>query len=66
MVGVTLKPDDSSSDSLGGLLVETAGRVPAPGERIELGGLTFTVLDSDARKVERVEITRVTAHDAAE
>jgi CBS domain containing-hemolysin-like protein len=66
VVGVTLKPDDSSSDSLGGLLVETAGRVPAPGERIELGGLAFTVLDSDARKVERVEITRLSAHDAAE
>jgi CBS domain containing-hemolysin-like protein len=66
VVGVTLKPDDSSSDSLGGLLVETAGRVPAPGERIEIGGLTFTVLDSDARKVERVEITRVSAHDAAQ
>jgi CBS domain containing-hemolysin-like protein len=66
VVGVTLKPDDSSSDSLGGLLVETAGRVPAPGERIELGGLAFTVLDSDARKVERVEITRVSANDAAQ
>lgn len=66
VVGVTLKPDDSSSDSLGGLLVETAGRVPAPGERIELGGLAFTVLDSDARKVERVEITRVSAPDAAQ
>jgi CBS domain containing-hemolysin-like protein len=66
VVGVALKPDDSSSDSLGGLLVETAGRVPAPGERIELGGLAFTVLDSDARRVERVEITRVSAHDAAE
>jgi putative hemolysin len=67
VVGVPLKPDDSTSDSLGGLLVETAGRVPAPGERIELSGLRFTVLDSDARKVERVEITRVSAnHDAAE
>jgi CBS domain containing-hemolysin-like protein len=40
--------------------------VPAPGERIELRGLAFTVLDSDARRVERVEITRVSAHDAAE
>jgi CBS domain containing-hemolysin-like protein len=66
VVGVALKPDDSSSDSLGGLLVETAGRVPAPGERIELRGLAFTVLDSDARRVERVEITRLSAHDAAE
>jgi putative hemolysin len=67
VVGVPLKPRDSSADSLGGLLVETAGRVPAPGERIELGGLMFTVLDSDARHVERVEIARFNpAHDAAE
>ena len=66
VVGVALKPEDSLSDSLGGLLVETAGRVPAPGERIELGGLTFTVLDSDARRVERVEITRLSANDAAQ
>lgn len=67
VVGVPLKPRDSSADSLGGLLVETAGRVPAPGERIELGGLVFTVMDSDARHVERVEIARFNpAHDAAE
>lgn len=66
-VGVTLRQKDSESDSLGGLLVETAGRVPAPGERIELGGLLFTVVDSDARRIQRVEIARMsTAHDAAE
>ncbi len=67
VIGVTLKPQDSASDSLGGLLVETAGRVPAPGERIELGGLSFTVLDSNARRVQRVEIGRIgSATDAAE
>ncbi len=67
VVGVLLKPRDSEADSLGGLLVETAGRVPAPGERIELGGLVFTVMDSDARHIERVEIARFNpAHDAAE
>ena len=67
VVGRSFKPRDSSADSLGGLLVETAGRVPAPGERIELGGLVFTVVDSDARHVERVEIARENAaHDAAE
>jgi CBS domain containing-hemolysin-like protein len=66
VVGVSLRPADSSSDSLGGLLVETAGRVPAPGERIQLNGLSFTVLDSDARRVQRVEIGLSSAHDAAE
>ena len=69
LVGVPLRREDSASESLGGLLVETAGRVPAPGERIELGGLSFTVLQSDARHVERVEIAPLrsgSAHDAAE
>jgi putative hemolysin len=67
VVGVQLKQRDSSADSLGGLLVETAGRVPAPGERIELRGLIFTVMDSDARHIQRVEIARENpAHDAAE
>ncbi len=67
VVGVSLRSDDAESDSLGGLLVEATGRVPAPGERIEIGGLSFTVLDSDARRVQRVEITRPgPAHDAAE
>ncbi len=56
VVGVSLPTDDAESDSLGGLLVETAGRVPAPGERIELGGFSFTVIDSDARRIQRVEI----------
>jgi len=67
VVGVSLKREDAESDSLGGLLVEATGRVPAPGERIEIGGLSFTVLDSDARRVQRVEIARPgPAHDAAE
>jgi putative hemolysin len=67
VVGRAVRPRDSSADSLGGLLVETAGRVPAPGERIELGGLVFTVVDSDARHVERVAIAHENAaHDAAE
>jgi putative hemolysin len=67
VVGTLSRPADSESDSLGGLLVEAAGRVPAPGERIELGGMSFTVLNSDARRVQRVEISRPNrTHDAAE
>jgi putative hemolysin len=66
-VGVSLRPADSGAESLGGLLVETAGRVPAPGERIDLNGFTFTVLDSDARRIERVAIARAgSSTDAAE
>jgi CBS domain containing-hemolysin-like protein len=67
VVGVSLERADAESDSLGGLLVEAAGRVPAKGECIELSGLSFTVLDSDARHIQRVEIARAgSAHDAAQ
>jgi CBS domain containing-hemolysin-like protein len=65
VVGVTLPAEDVDSDSLGGLLVETAGRVPAPGERIELAGYAFTVLDSDARRIQRVEIAPASAAPSA-
>ena len=51
----------------GGLLVETAGRVPAPGERIELGGLVVYGARLGCRRVQRVEIGHVnSATDAAE
>ena len=67
VVGVPLKPQDSAS--------RLAGR-PAGGDRRSRASTwrahrarrtVFTVLDSDARRVQRVEIARVSpAHDAAE
>lgn len=48
-------------DTLGGLLIVLAGRVPARGE-VVLGanGFEFEVLDADARRVKRVRIIRRT------
>jgi magnesium and cobalt transporter len=44
-------------DTLGGLLVRLAGRVPAQGEIvIHPDGHAFEVLDADARKVKRVRV----------
>jgi CBS domain containing-hemolysin-like protein len=46
-------------DTLGGLIVTLAGRVPAQGETIEgPEGLDFEVLDADPRRVKRLGITR--------
>jgi len=45
-------------DSLGGLVVSLAGRVPQQGERLERHGFEFLILDGDERHVKRVQITR--------
>lgn len=46
-------------DTLGGLVVALAGRVPAPGERVEHpGGLEFEVVAADPRTVQRLRIRR--------
>lgn len=51
---------DGDYDSLGGLLVHLAGRVPAVGTEVTVGDYDLRVLVSDERHVERVEILRRT------
>jgi CBS domain containing-hemolysin-like protein len=56
-------------DTLGGLIVTLAGRVPAAGEIIEgPEGLSFEVVEADPRRVKRLSIQRrgPAAPDAAE
>lgn len=54
-------------DTLGGLLVTLAGRVPVRGEIIAgPGDLDFEVLDADPRRVKRVRIVQRKAPRAAE
>ena len=58
-LGITLVPEEREEDieSIGGLLVSLAGRVPMRGELIaHPAGLEFEVLDSDPRRVKRVRI----------
>jgi CBS domain containing-hemolysin-like protein len=50
--------DESESASLGGLVVEKAGHVPAIGDSLDVGEFRITVKDSDARHVRRVEVRR--------
>jgi putative hemolysin len=53
-LGIELPADEV--ESIGGLLVELLGRVPDPGDEAEYGGVKFTVLEADERKVIRVRI----------
>ncbi len=59
--GVDLSGNEVADDidTLGGLIVTLAGRVPTQGEVVEgPEGLTFEVLDSDQRRVKRLIIRR--------
>lgn len=47
---------DGDYGSIGGLLVHHAGKVPAAGDHLELGGIEFTVRERDERRIIRVEI----------
>lgn len=51
-------PADEDYDSLGGMLVHRAGRVPPAGTTMELFGLSFVVRDADEKRIAKVEIIR--------
>ncbi len=52
-------PTDGSFESLGGLLVHRAGRVPQVGATLALEGMTFIVREADERRVMKVEIVKM-------
>ncbi len=58
-LGESICEDKSEFDSLGGLLVHLAGRVPAIGETLMTGAYRVVVLDADERHVRRVEMLKV-------
>lgn len=63
-VGALLSADERDEvDTLGGLVVSLAGRVPIRGELVRHpSGLEFEVLDADPRRIKRVRVRR---HDPA-
>jgi putative hemolysin len=50
--------DEEEYDTIGGLLYHRIGGVPAPGDRIEVDGLTLTVESTDGRRVGKVLVVR--------
>jgi magnesium and cobalt exporter, CNNM family len=53
--GADLPPGDWST--VGGLVIGTAGRIPASGEIIEVGGLSIRVLEALPQRLVSVEVT---------
>jgi len=53
-IGVDLPRE--SVDTLAGLLMRAAGKVPEPGSRLELSGVRFEVLSGDEKRVGQVRV----------
>jgi CBS domain containing-hemolysin-like protein len=49
-------PEDGEFESLGGLIVNRAGQVPAVGATVQIGGLKLIVREADEKRVVKVEI----------
>jgi CBS domain containing-hemolysin-like protein len=68
-LGIRLMSDEDAEeiDTLNGLLVTMAGRVPARGERIiHPAGLELEVIDADPRRIKRVRIHRPKTAEAVQ
>jgi CBS domain containing-hemolysin-like protein len=63
-LGKTL-PDDGEFESLGGLIVSRAGRVPQVGATVQVDGLKLIVREADETRVVKVEIVSERAAPSA-
>jgi len=52
------RDEGAESTTVGGLVTEWLGRVPAPGEVVERGGIRLEVLEGDERRVSLVRVSR--------
>jgi CBS domain containing-hemolysin-like protein len=50
--------DDEEYDTVGGLVYHRLGRVPVPGDEVEVSGLRLTVESTDGRRVAKVLVFR--------
>jgi CBS domain containing-hemolysin-like protein len=50
---------DETVTTIAGLLSHVAGKVPAPGEKIDLAGYRFEVVEANQRKVLRLRIRKL-------
>ena len=51
-------PEDYEATTVAGLVSETAGRIPMPGEVVEENGLRFEILASTDRRIDRMRVSR--------
>lgn len=59
-----VKLDSDEVDTIGGYLSMEAGRVPDPGERFDFDGWTFTVLEADRKRIDRLRMESASGSSA--
>jgi putative hemolysin len=60
MLGLPDVPGEARGyQTVGGMVMEALGRVPEAGDRFELGGYSFEVLDMDGWRVDKVLVAPV-------
>ncbi len=57
-----LQLDDTDYTTIGGVLFGRLGRLPKVGDRVNLQGATFEILEMDGRRVGRVRVWPATTH----
>ena len=50
-------------DTLGGLLYQQLGKMPSPGDEVEVDGLTIKVISTMGRRIKQVQVVRATASE---
>jgi putative hemolysin len=58
------RQEETDYQTVGGMMMEVLGRVPAAGDRFEWDGYCFEVLDMDGRRVDKVLIVPIREADA--
>ena len=56
--------DRDGFETVGGFIVTHLGRVPAPGEKLDIGDVEVEVLEAERRRVHKVRLRRKVAADA--
>lgn len=55
--GETLEELKGESDTLAGLVLEQAGRIPKKNEKLTIAGFTFTIEGADKKRIKQVKVT---------
>ncbi len=51
---------ESGSDTIGGLISQTLGHIPQPGEKVEIDTIKFEIIHADSRRIHLVRVTQGT------
>ena len=58
------RQEEADYQTVGGMVMDVLGRIPAAGDRFEWDGYSFEVLDMDGRRVDKVLIVPIPEADA--